>query len=134
MPCWRGSPRGGQPGERRDRPKDRRPTPMVSTGIEQFAADLHQEVLVRAGDEQSPALREEAFTEHVLGLLTEHDETSGAEPCAFEARGTGRSPAAKLNAWALSGDGATLDLFVCRYFGTGNVELVTKPDARRHFE
>ncbi|MEZ4294645.1 MAG: AIPR family protein [Polyangiaceae bacterium] len=107
---------------------------MASTDIEQFAADLHQDVLLRAGDEVNPTLREEAFVEHVLELLTERDETSGAEPCVFEARGTGRSAAAKLNGWALSGDGATLDLFVCRYFGTGKVESVTKPDARRHFE
>ena len=44
------------------------------------------------------------------------------------------APASKVNAWALSGDGATRDLFVTRYFGTGKPEQVTKSDARRHFE
>ena len=107
---------------------------MASADIAQFAADLHQDVLLKAGDEANPALREEAFTENVLELLSEHNEADGADLCSFEARGTGRSPAAKVNAWALSGDGATLDLFVCRYFGTGEVEQLAKPDARRHFE
>jgi hypothetical protein len=107
---------------------------MTLTPVEQYAADLHQEVLLKAGDDASPTLREEAFTEHVLEVLSDHNDAEGAELCSFEARGSSKSPAAKLNAWALSGDGATLDLFVTRYFGTGKHEQVSKPDARRHFE
>lgn len=107
---------------------------MSLTAIEQFAADLHQEVLVKMGDEANPSIREEAFTELVLELLAEHDETGGVELCTFEVRGSGRSPAAKVNAWALSADGATLDLFVTKYLGTGKPEQVSKPDARRHFD
>ena len=106
---------------------------MTLASIDQFAEDLHQEVLIRAGDEANPAIREEAFTEVVLGLLSDHNEADGAEPCTFEAKAAGRSPACKLNAWALSGDGATLDVFVAKYFGSGAVESVSKPDARRHF-
>ena len=34
-------------------------------------------------------------------------------------------PAAKINAWALSGDGATLDLFVALYLGTGQPDIVS---------
>ena len=107
---------------------------MALSHIEQFAEDLHQDVLVRAGSEANPALREEAFTEGVLELLSEHNEADGPELCTYEARGTRAAPAAKVSAWALSGDGATLDLFVTRYFGTGKPEPVAKPDARRHFE
>lgn len=107
---------------------------MALSHIDQFAADLHQDVLAKTGDETDPKLREEAFTELVLELLSEHNEADGADLCTFEARGSRRSPATKVNAWALSGDGATLDLFVTRYFGTGTPEQVTKPDARKHFE
>ena len=34
----------------------------------------------------------------------------------------------------LSADGATLDLFVARYFGTGQVEELSLPETRRHFQ
>ncbi len=107
---------------------------MALTQIDQYAANLHQEVLVKAGDEANPTLREEAFTEVVLELLSEHNEADGAELCSFEARGSKTAAAAKVNAWALSGDGATLDLFVTRYFGTGKAEPVAKAEARKHFE
>ena len=77
-------------------------------------------------------MREEAFTEHVLELLEEHNETSGAETC-YHFTKAGKH-AQKLNAWALSGDGATLDLFVARYFGSGEVEELGLPETRRHFQ
>ncbi len=39
------------------------------TALEQFAQDLQQEVLVKAGTEDNPQLREDAFTEVVLERL-----------------------------------------------------------------
>ena len=90
-------------------------------------------VIADTGD-RPHLLREEMFTEAVLGLLDEHDEVDGWEVCGYEAKSAGSVPAAKLNAWALSGDGATLDLFVTMYHGTGRVEEVGRPDMRRHFE
>jgi hypothetical protein len=102
--------------------------------LEQFAQDLHQEVLVKCADDATPQMREDAFTECVLERLAEHNEADNSEvlPC-LRWDSKGRSPAAKINAWALSGDGATLDLFVTLYHGTGDVETVSKPDAARHF-
>lgn len=104
------------------------------TKIEQYATDLHQDVLMRTGEGENSSLREETFTEIVLEILSEHNEVGNGELCTFEARGTRGSPAVKVNAWALSGDGATLDLFVCRYFGTGKMETVPKAEARKFFE
>ena len=89
------------------------------TRIEQFAHDLDQEVKVKAGDDTEPQMREDAFTELVLELLNEHNESDGADVCYHATGSRGRLPAAKVNAWALSGDGATLDLFVVLYHGTG---------------
>ena len=43
-------------------------------------------------------------------------------------------PAAKLNAWALSGDGATLDLFVSLYHDTDELQDVGLPITRRQFK
>ncbi len=113
---------------------------MPNPRLEQFAIDLHQEVLAKAGvdvdnsGETNLPLREEAFTEFVVGLLAEHNEADSVELAYHEARSVGRIPAAKLNAWSLSGDGATADLFVTLYHGTSGVKEVGLPDTRRHFQ
>lgn len=102
--------------------------------IDQFVQDLQQEVLVKCADAVSPQMREDAFTECVLERLAEHNEAENAEilpSLRWESRG--RTPAAKINAWALSGDGATLDLFVALYVGTGVPEAISKPEVAKHF-
>ena len=102
--------------------------------LEQFAYDLHQEVLVKCADNTDPELREDGFTEVVLELLVEHNEADSAAVCYWNAKSHGRAPAAKVNAWALSGDGATLDLFVVLYQGGGVPEPVTKADVEQHYK
>lgn len=104
------------------------------THAEQFANDLHQEVQARAGIDTSSQMREDTFTELVLELLNEHNESDGAEVCYHSAGGRGRLPAAKVNAWSLSGDGATLDLFVVLYRGTGRLEQVSRSEVVDHFK
>lgn len=107
---------------------------MSTQTLEQYATDLHQDVLVRAGDAEDPQLREEAFTEQILEILADHNEADGAEVSTFEGRATRGMPAAKLSAWSLSGDGATLDLFIARYVGGGEVTDLPKADVRRSFD
>jgi AIPR protein/Abortive infection phage resistance protein N-terminal domain len=106
----------------------------MSTELEQYAETLHQDILAQCTDETTPRMREEVFTETILDLLSDHNETEGGEICYHERKSSGRLPAAKLNAWALSGDGATLDLFITLYHGTGKVFEVGKPDTRRQFQ
>ncbi len=103
------------------------------TNAEQFANDLHREVQVRAGSDTSPQMREDAFTEYVLELLNDRNESDGADVCYHAAGPRGRIPAVKMNAWALSGDGTTLDLFVVLYHGTGRPEPVSRSAAVDHF-
>jgi hypothetical protein len=104
------------------------------THLEQFAYDLHQEVLVKAGDDANLQTREEVFTELVLELLNEYNEADGAEVCYRAAPSKGRNPAVKANAWSLSGDGATLDLFVTLYHGNGGTDSVPKSAVADHFK
>jgi hypothetical protein len=111
---------------------------MPDDNLGQYAEDLHQEVLSKAGDygdeSTSPnLLREEAFTESVLETLDAHNEVDGWELCSYEAKSVGSQPAAKLSAWTLSGDGATLDLFVTLYHGNGSAVEIGKPEIRRQF-
>lgn len=112
----------------------------MSTRLQQFSADLHEEVLANAGVDSNEASegnfpqREENFTELVLELLSDHNEADGVELAFFEARGTRSAPAAKLNAWSLSGDGATADLFIVLYHGDGGVSDVGLPVTRSNFQ
>ena len=104
------------------------------THLEQFSADLHQEVLVKCSDDGSPQMREDAFVETVLERLTAHGELDDWDICYHEAKSHGRLPAAKMNGWSLSGDGATLDLFVCKYSGGEQPESVTRAEVEQHFK
>lgn len=101
--------------------------------LKQFAQDLHQEVLVRCADDDLPRMRTNAFTECILERLAEHNETYNTETSYYSDSSRGRWPAAQSNAWALSGDRATLDLFIVLYHGTGHAETVSKPEVARHF-
>lgn len=111
---------------------------MEDERVWEFAQNLHQEVIARVDGSVSESnflpLREELFTAEVLETLNAHDEVDGWELCAYETKSAGVAPAAKISAWALSGDGATLDLFVTLYHGTGSVHEIGKPVIRRHFE
>lgn len=107
---------------------------MTNQTLDQYAKDLHQDVLVKSGDADDPHLREEAFTEVVLEILADHNESDGVELSSFEGRAARGMPAAKLSAWSLSGDGATLDLFIARYGGSGAVVDLPRADVRRSFE
>lgn len=113
---------------------------MADDHLQQFASDLHQEILAKASIDEGEAgggnvlLREEAFTSHILELLGDHNEADGVELAYYEAPGVRGAPSAKLNAWSLSGDGATADLFVTLYGGEGVPHEVGLPKTRDHFQ
>jgi len=109
--------------------------PVDNTALEQFAEYIQEEVRIRSGEDSSFDSKERQFTEWVIGQLAEHNETDNVEiPEGYRAESRGRWPAAKLNAWALSGDGATLDLFVTLFKAEGGVFTVGRPETRRHFK
>ncbi len=105
--------------------------------LEQFAQDVRAEVQQKCARDASPEEQERAFTEWCLEALAEHNEADHAEvlpDCPFRAESRGPWPAAKLDAWAMSGDGATLDLFVTLYHGGEGVPTVGLPETRKHFK
>jgi hypothetical protein len=103
--------------------------------LEFFAADLKEEVRIKCQPETgTPPLLAEAFTAVVLEHLIEHNEASDGTLCAWEDQARGRTSAAKLSAWSLSGDGATLDLFVTLYLNEDTPTPVTRADAEQHFK
>lgn len=109
--------------------------PDEPSRLELFAEHLKQEVRIKyEPDTGTQPLRTEAFTEVVIERLIEHNEASDSTPCAWEDSGRGKIPAAKLSAWSLSGDGATLDLFISLYHNDDAPAVVTRAEADRHFK
>lgn len=108
--------------------------PEGNDALEQFAADVRQEVAMRCAENAPPDQQESAFTEWVLEQLAEHNEADDGELLNHRAESRGRWPASKVNAWALSGDGATLDLFVTLYHGGEGVPTVGLPEVRKQFK
>lgn len=107
---------------------------QIEDSLKQFAADLRQEVLLRCAVDSPQDQQECAFTEWVLEQLSEHNEADDGMVFWHKAEGRGRWPASKINAWALTGDGATLDLFVTIYYGDDQGQTVSLPEVRKQFK
>jgi hypothetical protein len=109
--------------------------PDEPSRLELFAEHLKQEVRFKCEpDTGTPPLLSEAFTSVVIERLIEHNEAGDSSLCAWEDPGRGKIPAAKLSAWSLSGDGATLDLFVTLYHNDHSPAVVTRAEADRHYK
>lgn len=108
----------------------------ASTRLALYAELLKQEVRIKHEPEEgTPPLRAEAFTDVVLERLVEHNEAGDWERCTYEdpAR-RGKYDAARLNAWSLSGDAATLDLFVVHYANDDTPPSVARSEVEKYFK
>lgn len=109
--------------------------PDTTDRLQLFAEHLKQEVSVKCEpDTGTPPLLSIAFTTVVLERLAEHNEADDWTLCAYEDPARGKLGAAKLSAWSLSGDGATLDLFVSLYQAEDEPPVVTRAEAEKHFK
>jgi hypothetical protein len=107
--------------------------------INQYCFDLHQEVLVKCAEDSSVDAKEDAFVEFVTDQLSDHNEADFAEIIRPASRWNAtrtapQQPAAKINAWALSGDGSMLDLYVAAYKGEGTKYDLPRSEVFRHFD
>lgn len=93
--------------------------------LEEFAADLRQDVLVRGSD--SPSYEVDVFTEDVIEAMTDAGEADGFILCNADGRGY------KINAYNISSDGDCVDLFVTIYTKQVPPERVSATDVDRHF-
>ena len=112
------------------------PQSAVVHPLEDFLDDLNRNVSLRCAPQASSDELEQAFTEWALEELADHNESDNADvigDAPFVAESRGQWPAAKLNAWALSGDGATLDLYISNFQRSGNVGRLGLPDTRRQY-
>ena len=93
--------------------------------LEEFAANLRQDVLARGAD--SPNYEVDAFTEDVIEAMTDAGEADGFILCNCDGRGY------KINAYNISSDGDCIDLFVSIYTGQVPQQRVSATDIDRHF-
>src|ERR1700688_38599 len=93
--------------------------------LEEFAADLRQDVLVRGSD--SPNYEVDVFTEDVIQAMTDAGEADGFILCNCDGRGY------KINAYNVSSDGDCIDLFVSIYTKHVPPGRVSATDVDRHF-
>lgn len=109
--------------------------PDTSDRLKLFADHLKQEVRIKCEPETgTPLLLSEAFTTAVLERLAEHNEISDWTLCAYQDPARGRLGAARLSAWSLSGDGATLDLFVSLYLNEDVPPSLPRSEVDKHFK
>jgi hypothetical protein len=102
--------------------------------LDEFLTELNRSVSLRCSAKASQQELEQGFTEWALEQLSPANEADNADlvgDTAYVAESRGQWPGAKLNAWALSGDGATLDLFVSYFERSGKVERLGLPETRR---
>jgi hypothetical protein len=93
--------------------------------LEEFAKNLHQDVLARAED--SPNYAVDIFTEDAIDAITDAGEADGCIVCNCRRRGY------KVNAFNISADSDCIDLFVTLYNNEDPPAKVTKTELDRHF-
>jgi hypothetical protein len=109
------------------------------SNINHYSIDLHQEVLIKCAEDSSVDAKEDAFVEFVTDQLSDHNEADFAEVIRPASRWNAirtapKQPSAKINAWALSGDGSMLDLYVAAYKGEGIKYDLPLSEVIRHFD
>ncbi len=90
--------------------------------IEDFAAELHQTILVETEGQVGGEFQENVFTGNILGWLVDIGECMDPEVAFF------KGPGMKLNAWDLSDDRTDVDLFVTVFEGTEPVPKIPKSE------
>jgi hypothetical protein len=101
--------------------------------LQKFHTSLQEEVkaqLISADDGTTP---EEVFTDLSLSMLSDSGETENYRLC-YDEKVSKRGVEHKINAYALSENYETLDLFITIYNGTDSVQPISKPDADKAIE
>lgn len=108
--------------------------------LDQYAADIKNQVMQKCCDSPNEDEMEDAFVEYAIELLEEHNEAVNDNEIIRPAsrwratRGPKPQPAAKINAWSQSNDGAMLQLYVASYRGEGTRYDVPKSIVAEEFQ
>lgn len=98
-----------------------------------FLTSLQEEVKAIFKTAEEGTTPEEVFTDIALSMLSDSGETENYRLC-YDEKVSKRGIEHKLNAYALSENYETLDLFITIYSEADKVQLVSKPDADKAIE
>lgn len=93
----------------------------------EYLRDLEIEINMLANEEGREQGLGGAFTEYMIGLLTEAGEIDDGYAAIYEARG------ARASGYSLSDDESTLSVFITDFVPTGKVRPLGKVDISTHF-
>lgn len=108
-------------------------TTLENIELQKFYTGIQEEikaVLISAEEGTTP---EEAFTDLTLSMLSDSGETENYRLC-YDEKVSKRGVEHKINAYALSENYETLDLFITIFNGTDKIFSVSKPDAEKAIE
>jgi len=101
--------------------------------LQKFLTSLQEEVKAIFKTAEEGTTPEEVFTDLALSMLSDSGETENYRLC-YDEKVSKRGVEHKINAYALSENYETLDLFITIYNETDKVQLVSKPDADKAIE
>jgi len=101
--------------------------------LQKFYTNLQEDVKSLLVSEEEGTTPEEVFTDLALSLLSDSGDTENYR-LGYDEKVSKRGIEHKINAYALSENYETLDLFITIYNGTDKVQTVSKPDADKAIE
>jgi len=101
--------------------------------LQKFLTSLQEEVKAIFKTAEEGTTPEEVFTDIALSMLSDSGETENYR-LRYDEKVSKRGIEHKLNAYALSENYETLDLFITIYSEADKVQLVSKPDADKAIE
>ncbi len=100
---------------------------------QKFLTSLQEEVKALFKTAEEGNTPEQVFTDIALSMLSDSGETENYRLC-YDEKVSKRGMEHKINAYALSENYETLDLFITIYNEASKVQLVSKPDADKAVE
>jgi hypothetical protein len=101
--------------------------------LQRFYTTLQEDVKALLVSSEEGTTPEEAFTDLALSMLSDSGDTENYRLC-YDEKVSKRGIEHKINAYALSENYETLDLFISIFNGADDVQLIPKPDAERAIE
>ncbi|MBP7508057.1 MAG: AIPR family protein, partial [Prolixibacteraceae bacterium] len=106
---------------------------IENTELIKFYVNLQEDIKSQLVAEEDGNTPEQIFTDTALALLADGGETENYQ-VKYDEKISGRGVEHKINAYALSENYETLDLFITVYNGTDNISSISKGDAEKAVE
>ena len=106
---------------------------LENVELQRFYVGLQEDIKSQHVVEEEGSTPEQIFTDIALMLLSDGGETENYQ-VKYDEKISGRGVVHKINAYALSENYETLDLFVTLYNGTEKITTVSKTDAEKIIE